>query len=363
MKPFSLLIKPASADCNLRCKYCFYLDHLSENPTRMDDETLERVVASYFSTGQSHYSLIFQGGEPLLMGLPFYKKLIGLEKNYAPPGALVTNIVQTNGTLITEEMAAFLGEYNFLVGVSMDGPPEIHDAYRKSVGGQPSHHLVERGINLLRKHRVEYNVLVLVNDLVAARPRKVFNYLTERGERFLQFIPCVEFEADGVTPLSYSVDPLAWGDFLIQIFDLWYPRRYEVSLRLIDSLLSILMGRPPTLCQMDQNCCQYFVVEYNGDVYPCDFYVREDLKLGNVAHHSWGDFLSSPVYREFGTKKQNYSRDCLACPWLNFCYGDCQKNRPGLNNEGKSYLCPGLKRFYEYAIPKLRPLAHELKMS
>jgi uncharacterized protein len=363
MKPFSLLIKPASADCNLRCRYCFYLDHICEDRrTRMNDKTLEAMIRSYMKTSQPQYSLAFQGGEPTLMGTEFFRKVVELEKNYAPPGASIANAVQTNGTMIDDEMAAFFGEYNFLLGVSMDGPPEIHDHYRKTAGGGGSHHLVQRGLDNLKKHKVEYNILVLVNDLVGRDPDLIYDYFYKKGERFLQFIPCVEFEEDGVTPLSYSVAPEAWGDFLIGIFDRWYENRYEVSIRMFDSLLNKMVLGHPTTCDMDRNCCQYFVVEHDGSVFPCDFFVRDDLKLGNVKSGSWDSFLKHRTYRDFGAGKLRFDAACRDCTWLDVCQGDCQKNRPGKDNRGLSHLCPGLKKFYAHALPRLRTMADQIIM-
>lgn len=363
MKPFSLLVKPASADCNLRCEYCFYLDHMcKDKTTRMSDSTLETMVRSYMKTPQPQYSIAFQGGEPTLMGLPFYKKLIELEKKYAPPGASIANAVQTNGTLITEEMAAFFGEYKFLLGVSMDGPPEIHNRYRKTADKKGSHQMVDEGLEKLRKYGVEYNILVLVNDLVSKDPAMIYQYFKNRNENYLQFIPCVEFKEDGVTPLSYSISPEQWGDFLISIFDQWYPDRYTVSIRMFDSLLNKMVLGKPTTCDMDVNCCQYFVVEYDGSVYPCDFFVQDQLKLGNINKGNWKQFQESKIYRNFGRRKLQYDPACRDCPWLSFCQGDCQKNRPGEDHDGLSHLCPGLKKFYSYAIPKLRSMADQIKM-
>ena len=328
----------------------------------MDDKTLDAMVRSYMQTRQPQYSIAFQGGEPTLMGLPYFEKVVKLEKKYAPPGASIANAVQTNGTLITDEMAAFFGEYKFLLGVSMDGPPEIHNHYRVSADKKGSHHLVQRGLDLLKKHNVEYNILILVNDLVSKNPEKIYSYFKEKGEDFLQFIPCVEFASDGVTPLSYNVGSEEWGDFLIAIFDLWYPDRYKVSIRIFDSLLSLMVDGQPTTCDMDSNCCQYFVVEYDGSIYPCDFFVREELKLGNVKTGNWKEIQTSRIYKEFGARKTCYDPSCFGCPWLKFCQGDCQKNRPGLKDDGVSYLCGGLKKFYSYAVPKLRSLADQIKM-
>ena len=328
----------------------------------MDDETLETMVRSYMQTKQQQYSIAFQGAEPTLMGLPFFEKLIELEKKYAPPGVSVANALQTNGTLITEEMAAFFAEYKFLLGVSLDGPAEIHDKYRKTIGKQGSFKMVEKGLDLLRKHNVEYNILTLVNDQNSREPELVYDYLYGRGERFLQFIPCVEFKEDNKTAEEYSVSPEGWGDFLIGIFDRWYENRYEVSIRMFDSLLNKMVLGHPSTCDMDRNCCQYFVVEYDGSVYPCDFFVREELKLGNIKTGNWPGFINNSTYREFGARKMNFQDECRDCPWLSFCHGDCQKHRSGVKNDGLSYLCPGLKKFYKHAMPRLRSLADQIKM-
>ena len=328
----------------------------------MDDKTLEAMIRSYMRTPQPQYSLAFQGGEPTLMGVEFFRKVVKLEKKYAPPGASIANAVQTNGTLINDEMAALFKEYNFLLGVSMDGPPEIHDYYRKTAGGGGSHSQVQKGLDNLKKQNVEYNILVLVNDLVSKDPDLIYDYFYNKGEKFLQFIPCVEFEEDGVTPLSYSVGPEAWGDFLIGIFDRWYENRYEVSIRLFDSLLNKMVLGHPTTCDMDRNCCQYFVVEYDGGVYPCDFFVRDELKLGNVKTGSWESFQKHKIYRNFGVGKVRYNKACRDCTWLDYCQGDCQKNRPGTDRGEISHICPGLKKFYAHALPRLRTMADQIKM-
>jgi uncharacterized protein len=328
----------------------------------MDDKTLEKLVSSYMQTSQPQYSLAFQGGEPTIMGLPFFEKLIKLEQKYAPKGAVIANAIQTNGTLITDEMAAFFAQYQFLLGISMDGPPEIHDHYRKTAAKKPSHHLVMKGLENLNKHKVEYNILTLVNDLNSSQPQLVYDYLFDMGIRFMQFIPCVEFKPDGVTPEPWSVPPEGWGDFLIGVFDRWFKDRHEVSIRFFDSILNKMVFGNPTTCDMDKNCCQYFVVEYDGSVYPCDFFVTEDLKLGNIHTGNWKQFITDKTYREFGNAKLKFSNECTSCPWLSFCHGDCQKNRTGLKNDGLSYLCPGLKKFYSHALPRLRSLADQIKL-
>ena len=207
MKPFSLLIKPAGADCNLRCKYCFYIDHLEKGKPkpRMSDAILERMISSYMQTNQNlNYSFGWQGGAPTLCGLDFFKTIIELQKKYAPPGASVSNGLQTNATMITEEMAKFFGEYNFLLGVSLDGPKYLHDKYRKTIGGTPTHHLVIRGIEYLKKYNVEFNILTLINNETVKKPREIYNYLKESGFYFHQYIPCAEF-GENNKPLHYSL--------------------------------------------------------------------------------------------------------------------------------------------------------------
>ena len=285
MKPFSLLIKPASADCNLRCEYCFYIDHLEEgkHAPRMSDEILELLIKGYMSTNQdNNYSFGWQGGEPTLMGLKFFEKVIELQKKYGPPGAAVSNGLQTNGTLITEEMANFFGKYKFLLGVSLDGPAYLHDYYRKTLGQTPTHSLVMRGIEVLKKHNVEFNILILVNNKTVKKSREIYQYLKAQGFFYHQYIPCVEFDNNN-KPHNYSITGKEWGTFLCELFDEWIKEDMKkISIRLFDSILEYLVYGQYNVCYMQNNCCQYFVVEYDGNVYPCDFFVRKDLLIGNV---------------------------------------------------------------------------------
>ena len=223
MNEFSLLIKPAAADCNLRCAYCFYIgrQNLTQPGPRMSDTVLERLISRYMRSRQPEsYTFSWQGGEPALMGLDFFKKVIQLQIRYAAPGAVVCNGFQTNGTLITDELAAFLAEYHFLFGVSLDGPAQLHDFYRKTRGGLPTHASVLEGIERLKRHGVEYNILALVNDRTVKQPREIYGYFKNRGFLHQQYVPCVEFDAAGRL-LPYSVTGHEWGDFLCAIFDRW----------------------------------------------------------------------------------------------------------------------------------------------
>lgn len=366
MKSFSLLIKPVSADCNLRCEYCFYIDHLQtvEKKPRMSDSTLETMIASYMQTNQNNkYAFGWQGGEPTLLGLTFWEKAVELQTKYAPPGAVISNGLQTNGTLITDEMARFFAEYRFLLGVSLDGPPYLHDFYRKTIGHTPTHSLVMRGIERLRKHKVEFNILTLVNNKTVKKASEVYQYLKENDFYYHQYIPCVEFDKTGNLE-PYSITGEEWGDFFCELFEQWIKSDInKVSIRLFDSIINYLVYGTYSVCYMGSDCCQYFVVEYDGSVYPCDFFVRKDLLLGNVKTNNWDDFINSSKYHSFGAQKTEWNNECKNCPFLNMCHGDCQKFRSNTLNSSKalSILCKGWKKFYTNTLPRFKVIADKIK--
>ena len=366
MKPFSLLIKPASADCNLRCEYCFYIDHLDglEEVPRMSDEILEAMIASYMKTNQGNtYAFGWQGGEPTIMGLKFFKKVVELQQKYGKPGTVVQNGLQTNCTLITNEMAKFFGEYKFLLGVSLDGPEYLHDHYRKTIGQKPTHALVMRGIENLKRYKVEFNILTLVNNLTVKKAKEIYNYHKDKGFFYHQYIPCVEYD-DHNNPYHFSITGEDWGTFLCELFDEWIKEDVNtVSVRLFDSIIEYLVFNRYNVCNIQENCCQYFVVEYDGNVYPCDFFVRKDLVLGNVLTGTWDDFLDSPIYHQFGRQKALWNDECNACPYLYLCHGGCQKNRVGGPQSSKtlSVLCQGWKKFYTHALSRFEVLAKKVR--
>ncbi|MCJ7810094.1 MAG: radical SAM protein, partial [Desulfobulbaceae bacterium] len=285
MKPFSLLIKPASADCNLGCEYCFYLDKCRLYPEtsrhRMSEGVLEQLVKSYLATSQPVYVFGWQGGEPLLMGVDFFRKITEFQQQYGKKGHIVSNGLQTNATLIDDEIADHLARYRFLLGCSLDGPAEAHNQYRKTAGGRSTHGEVLKGIETLVRHDVEFNILVLVSRANVGQPAKVYDYLVDRGYRFQQYIPCVEFDPDG-NLLPFAITGEEWGSFMCQLFDRWYTRDTQrVSIRHFDAVLHKIIQNRDQVCSLARNCCQYFVVEYNGDIYPCDFFVEGRFKIGN----------------------------------------------------------------------------------
>jgi len=368
MRPFTLLIKPVSADCNLQCEYCFYLEKCTlypESPVhRMPDDVLERMIGSYMDTPQPVYSFGWQGGEPTLMGVDFFRKIVDFQKEHGQSGKTVANGLQTNATLIDDEMADLLRRYRFLLGCSLDGPPEIHDLYRKTAGGRPTHQGVMAGIETLQRHGVEFNILILVSQANVHRARDVYRYLVDRGFHYHQYIPCVEFDADGeIQP--YAISGEEWGEFLCELFDMWYPGdAYTVSIRHLDSLLLKIVDDQISVCHLGDNCCQYFVVEYNGDIYPCDFFVDPALRLGNVMESSWESLLASPIYEAFGAQKTKWNGACPTCDALDLCRGDCLKHRTyaGHASTNLSWLCEGNRRFLRHARGRLDQLAADVRL-
>lgn len=366
MKPFSLLVKPASADCNLRCRYCFYLDRSSLYPGtschRMDDATLQRMIATYMDTSQTTCTFGWQGGEPTLMGLPFFRRIVELQARHGCNGARVANGLQTNGTLIDDAFAAFLAEFRFLVGISLDGPASVHDAERRNAGGQGSHAGVLKGIACLRRNRVEFNVLTLVNRSNVGQPEAIYDFLVDRDILFHQYIECVEFDAEGKLQ-PYAITGDEWGEFLVRLFNRWQMHdTRRVSIRLFDTILARLVDGVSNTCSCSQDCRQYFVVEHNGDVYPCDFAVRAELRLGNVHFETWEQMQANPIYAKFGARKCQWDPRCTACEFLRFCAGDCPKNRFGPSSAvPRSSLCNGWNRFYTHALPRFNELAREIR--
>ncbi len=341
-KDFSLLIKPASFDCNLRCEYCFYLkkeQYFGRGPHRMSDEMLEHMIADYLGGGRQNCSFGWQGGEPTVMGLDFFRRAVRLMQKYGHSGQRIANGLQTNGTLLDDDWAKFLAEYRFLVGVSVDGPPELHNPYRCG-----SHAAVMRGIEALRRHQVEFNVLTLVNSFNVKEPLKIYRYLRDDlGANYLQFIECVDSH--------FALSGEEWGDFLCTIFDEWYEHDAgRVSIRFFDAVLNKIATGNPGMCSMFRECGQYLVVEHDGSVYPCDFYVDSEHRLGRIGEKPLEKFLETPRARAFAKMKSHLNPECRLCPYLRFCAGDCPKNRRG----NYSLLCSGYRKFYEYTLERFK---------
>lgn len=381
-RPLYVMTKPVGAVCNLACAYCYYLEkaNLYKDTSKhvMSDELLEKFIREYIGSQTMHEVLFtWHGGETLMRPLSFYRKVVELQRQYAG-GHAIDNCIQTNGTLLTDEWCEFFKENNWLVGISIDGPQEFHDEYRKNRSGRPSFAKVMQGIRLLNKHGVEWNAMAVVNDYNADYPLEFYHFFKEIGCRYIQFAPIVERlskHEDGrylATPLQpgeqladFSVSPEQWGNFLCTLFDEWVRNDVgQIFIQLFDSTLANWVGEQPGVCSMAKTCGHAGVMEFNGDVYACDHYVFPEFKLGNIYQQTLVEMMYSERQMEFGQMKQkSLPSQCRACEFLFACNGECPKNRfattasgePGLN-----YLCKGYHRFFKYVAPYMDYMKKEL---
>lgn len=329
----------------------------------MDRKVLEKLVSSYLATTQPAYAFAWQGGEPLLMGLEFFQLATQLQSRYGRHGAVVQNSLQTNGLLVTDALAEHFCRYRFLLGVSLDGPESLHNIYRVSAAGAGSFEAVWRGIECLRRHGVDFNILTLVTSANARQGPEVYGYLRDQGFRFQQYIPCVETDERG-EPRPYSVSGEAWGEFLCAVYDQWLKHDVrKVSVRLFDSILNLLVDGRYTDCTMQKACDTYFVVEHNGEIFPCDFNVAAQWRLGNISGTSWNELLAGQRYQQFARQKSVWNEACSVCQWRRLCAGDCLKHRaePLDNSRALSRLCNGWKLFYAHAYAGFQRLAEDIR--
>jgi uncharacterized protein len=371
-RAFHVMAKPTGARCNLRCDYCFFLEKSELYPgseLRMRDEVAEAFVRQTIAAQQVPFvTLAWQGGEPTLMGLDFFRRALEVERAALPEGWAVERTIQTNGTLLDDEWAAFLAEHDVLVGLSMDGPRELHDAYRHDGAGRSVFDQVEAAARLLQKHGAEFNVLCTVNAANAGHPLDVYRYFRdELGARYLQFIPIVEVEVpprDGVpgTATDRSVPPLAYGDFLSAVFDEWVRRDVgEMFVQFFDGVLAAYLRGYSSLCVLRPTCGEGVALEHNGDLYSCDHFVDGAHLLGNILETPVGELARSENQRAFGAAKEGTLPEyCRQCEYLFACNGECPKNRILLTPDGESglnWLCVGLKHFFAHTDRRMRMLA------
>lgn len=355
MPAVNILIKPASSACNMGCKYCFYRD-VAENREEafagmLSLDAMERTIRAGMEYAEGICSFAFQGGEPTLAGLDFYRSVVALEKKYARPGVEIRNALQTNGTLIDDEWAEFLAENHFLVGLSLDGPAGLHNVNRVDLRGGDTFNRVLRAARLFEKHGVEYNILCVVTGKNARSIEKIYRFYRKNGFRWLQFIPCLEpLGAErGESPYALSVEQ--YGEYLIRIFDLWLDdlqRGEYVSVRHLDNWLSLLFGEPPEVCSMVGHCSVQFVVEGDGGVYPCDFYVLDRWRMGTVGEESFARMLGSAAARDFVGGSLHVPAECRACRFGPVCRNGCRRDRvvePD-GTIGKNYYCDAYRRFF-----------------
>ena len=389
---FHAMAKPSGPDCNLDCDYCFYLEkaalYRDETRHRMSDEVLEAYVRQYIAATPAGSEVVFtwQGGEPTLPGVDFYRRAVALQQRYGE-GRRVSNSFQTNGLLIDEAWCAFFKEHDFLIGLSLDGPAEIHDEYRVTKGGQPSHALVMRALALLRTHGVRHNVLACVNRRSACAPMDVYRFLRDNGVEYVQFIPVVERLPDsrdreigltlrspdgkvlsGALPSTdaevteWSARAKDYGAFLATIFDEWVKRDVgRIYVMNFEWALANFMGRPGASCHHQPTCGKAVVVEHNGDVFACDHYVYRDYRLGNLSTDDLTSMMQLPLQHRFGQDKlDTLPAQCRRCNMVKGCWGGCPKHRfirsddgePGLN-----YLCQGYYHFFSHSVPWLKAIS------
>ena len=353
MKPFQLLIKPVSYSCNLKCKYCFYLKVVDVYPQvkkpRMSYNTLERLISQFLQFRFKQSIFGWQGGEPTLAGLDFYKQVVSLQQKYGEAGQVIGNALQTNGILINDEWAEFLNEYLFLVGLSLDGPKSIHNRYRKNIGGKSVWENVMNAADCLRRNNVEFNILCVISKANVNNVEEIYNFFLENEFFYLQFIPALETDQNG-KKASFSISSSQYGEFLKELFDIWKENPNKFSIRLFDGILSYYLGYQKGICVLEKNCAEYLLVEWNGDVYPCDFFVNENFKIGNIMNHSLSE-LNQKRCNDFGDLKSDLSNECIECKWIELCNGGCIKDRifPDNPNPEKSYFCDGYKNFFDYS--------------
>lgn len=382
-RPLYIMTKPVGAICNLACDYCYYLEKsklYQESPKHiMSDELLEKFIKEYIES-QTMPQVLFtwHGGETLMRPLSFYQKAMELQRKYAR-GRTIDNCIQTNGTLLNDEWCRFFHDNNWLVGVSIDGPQEFHDEYRKNKQGKPSFMKVMQGINLLNKHRVEWNALAVVNDFNADYPLDFYHFFKEIGCRYIQFTPIVERifrhddgrhlaaveEGDNEKLADFSVTPEQWGNFLCTIFDEWVKNDVgEYFIQLFDATLANWVGEQPGVCSLAKTCGHAGVMEFNGDVYSCDHFVFPQYKLGNIYSKTLVEMMYSDKQQQFGHNKfDSLPSQCKECQYLFACNGECPKNRfcktasgePGLN-----YLCKGYYQYFDHVAPYMDFMKKEL---
>lgn len=363
----SVLVKPAGPDCNLACSYCFYRPKKALYPDtphpRMTVEVLEKLIREYMRLAGPNPVFAWQGGEPALMGLDFYREAVELEQRLGMPGQTVGNGFQTNGTLLDEEWAKFFAEYRFLVGVSLDGPKEFHDAHRRTPAGEGTWERVMASIDALRRHGAEVNVLCMVTRESVHYPEKLFRFFAEQGLQYVQFIPLVEPGPEPCQPAKFSIGAAEYGEFLCRLFDLWSSQwPPAVHIRDFDEFATVYAGQPQVSCTYQETCGSYCVVEHNGDVYACDFMVEPQWKIGNITKQPMAEILASPLFAEFAARKAILSDECKACEWLSLCHGGCQKHRLITSRcvAAPSYFCEAYRRFFKHSRRRYRKLADRL---
>lgn len=366
MPPLSLLIKPASGSCNMRCKYCFYADETQNRETallgRMTAETLHTLVDKALAYGDGECTFAFQGGEPTLVGLDFFRDLTDYVARHPNPKRIrVHYAFQTNGYALDEAWAAWFAENHVLVGVSLDGPKEVHDRYRVDAAGKGTYNRVIASIRLLEKHHVDYNILTVVTAANARRARQLYDYFKKNGYRYQQYIECLDPIGEVPGGHDYSLTPERYEVFLKALFDAWYldmkAGRYVYN-RYFENLMMIFAGQGPESCNMRGVCGAQWVIEADGSAYPCDFYALDEWRLGNINTESFEAMEQKRADLGFIQWSTQVAETCRSCKWYALCRNGCRRNREPVtaDSTGRNYFCSAYQHFFEYALPRLQEI-------
>ena len=357
IRPFQVLVKPVGADCNLRCDYCFYLRAKELYPTDvrrlMSDTVLETLIAGMMGHRFPETVFSWQGGEPTLAGVDFFQRVVALQQRHGASGQVVANAFQTNGVLLDDAWGTLFRDYRFLVGLSLDGPQAAHDAIRKNGAGEGTWEAVMASARLLARYGVAFNVLCVVHAGNVGLGRDLLRWFVDEGFDFVQFIPCCEAGS------PHNVSPAAYGDFLCDVFDYWAQDLFgKISVRDFEALMAASCGMPAGVCTYGRKCDSYIVIEHTGDVYPCDFFVQDAWKLGNILETPIEQFLVSERYKTFSRQKHAVM-GCNGCPWRAMCHGGCLKDRASVSGatlDRPSPFCTSYIQFFMHAAPCFKGL-------
>lgn len=368
MQYVNMLIKPASSLCNLRCRYCFYEDESEKRMQKsmgvMQEATAQRVIEAAVEAGRNGrgISFSFQGGEPTVAGLPFFERFVSLVREENKTRLPVSYAIQTNGTLLDEEWADFFARNHFLVGISVDGGKGLHDQNRMDAQGKGTYAQVTAAYRMLKKHRVDTNILCVVTRQCAGSAQRVYRELKAIGAQYLQFIPCLDPLGEARGCMKYSLTPEAYGNFLCALFDIWYQDwcdgRY-ISIRYFDDLVHMAMGMAPSTCSSSGRCGGYVVVESDASVYPCDFYALDAWRMGSLMDTPLEKLMQSETYRRFCTESMNRPKDCANCAYERLCHGGCRRDWTADGN----YFCAAYKRFFAYVHERIHRIAYMERMA
>lgn len=370
MPPIQLLIKPSSGRCNLRCKYCFYEDIMDKRDTKcldfMSFETLEIIIKRAMQYADKFCSFAFQGGEPTLVGLDFFQKVIHLQKKYQKEGVLIENVIQTNGYKLTSEWVEFFLQNNFLVGLSLDGIKRTHDIYRTNAAGVGSFDEIMKSVALFKKYNMTFNILTVVNNMTASNIKKIYAFYKKNSFQYQQYIPCLEPLLEKRGEKEYSLLPETYSRFLITLFQLWYQDLLigeQPYIRQFENYIAILLGEMPESCELKEKCGIQNVIESDGSVYPCDFYVLDQFCLGNLHNESLDEITKKKRAIDFIEESRIDLEECIECEYYTLCHGGCARQREEneIHGRGKNYFCESYKEFFKETLPKLQYIAEEIR--